>query len=83
MACATCHDHKFDPIATKDFYSLSAFFRNTTQFALDGNVSDPPPIVVVPRLEERSRWEELKRKLAQVASRMQAKVSSADEKFET
>ena len=83
VACATCHDHKFDPIATKDFYSLSAFFRNTTQFALDGNVSDPPPIVVVPRLEERSRWEELKRKLAQVASRMQAKVSSADEKFET
>ena len=82
VACATCHDHKFDPIATKDFYSLSAFFRNTTQFALDGNISDPPPIVVVPRLEERSRWEELKRKLAQVASRMQAKVSSADEKFQ-
>ncbi len=82
VACATCHDHKFDPIATKDFYSLSAFFRNTTQFALDGNVSDPPPIVVVPRLEERSRWEELKRKLAQVASRVQAKVSSPDEKFE-
>ena len=82
VACATCHDHKFDPIATKDFYSLSAFFRNTTQFALDGNVSDPPPIVVVPRPEERSRSEELKRKLAQVASRMQATVSTADEKFE-
>src|SRR5207253_2811665 len=34
--CATCHDHKFDPITTRDFYSLSAFFNNSTQGALDG-----------------------------------------------
>ena len=29
VACAQCHDHKFDPIPTKDFYSLQGIFNNT------------------------------------------------------
>ncbi|HLX45660.1 MAG TPA: DUF1553 domain-containing protein [Bryobacteraceae bacterium] len=59
VGCATCHDHKFDPISQKDYYSLTAFFRNTTQYALDGNVPDTPPVVVVPKTEDRQRWDEL------------------------
>ena len=54
VGCAACHDHKFDPISQKDFYSMAAFFSNTTQNALDGNISDTPPIIVVPR-RRRSR----------------------------
>jgi mono/diheme cytochrome c family protein len=29
VACATCHNHKFDPIPTKDFYSLQGVFSST------------------------------------------------------
>lgn len=29
VACATCHNHKYDPIPTQDFYSLAGIFRNT------------------------------------------------------
>lgn len=28
MACTECHDHKFDPFTTKDFYSMAAFFAD-------------------------------------------------------
>ncbi len=57
--CAVCHDHKFDPITKHDFYALSAFFNNTTQAVRDGNVADTPPIVPVPKYEDRARFIEL------------------------
>ena len=38
--CCQCHDHKFDPISMRDYYSLAAFFNNTTEPAKDGNVKD-------------------------------------------
>ena len=43
VGCAVCHDHKFDPISQKEMYSLSAFFNNMTQGALDGNAKDMAP----------------------------------------
>ena len=29
VACARCHDHKFDPITTKDYYAIAGVFKNT------------------------------------------------------
>ncbi len=29
VACARCHDHKFDPITTRDYYALAGIFRST------------------------------------------------------
>jgi cytochrome c553 len=54
--CAVCHDHKFDPVSQKDFYSLAAFFNNTTQTARDGNIKDTPPNLFVPAVEDREKF---------------------------
>ena len=34
VGCAQCHDHKYDPITTKDFYSLAAFFADIKENAV-------------------------------------------------
>ncbi len=47
--CAVCHDHKFDPFTMREFYSLSAFFNNTTQNPMDGNIKDTPRSFKFPR----------------------------------
>ncbi len=64
VGCATCHDHKFDPISQKDFYAITAFYRNTTQNPLDGNIPDTPPVIVVPRPQDEKQWIELNQQRA-------------------
>src|SRR5439155_19266238 len=29
LGCARCHDHKFDPLPTEDYYALAAIFKST------------------------------------------------------
>lgn len=62
--CGQCHDHKFDPFTQRDFYSMAAFFRNTTQPPKDGNVKDSTPSLVVPAMSDRPRWNALPGEIA-------------------
>jgi hypothetical protein len=70
VGCATCHDHKFDPILQKDFYSMAAFFRNTTQKPLDGNISDTPPVIFLPAKQDEARWPRVEPELLAARGRM-------------
>ena len=62
--CAVCHDHKFDPISQRDFYAMSAYFRNTSQPALDGNAKDSPPVLRILKDDDRKRAEEISSSIA-------------------
>ena len=60
--CAVCHDHKYDPLSQREFYQLGAFFNNTTQPAMDGNMKDTPPVVALPDPEYQTEWGELQQR---------------------
>ncbi len=82
VGCATCHDHKFDPILQRDFYSLGAFFRNTTERIMDGNISDAPPTLMAPRPEDREEWGKVTLRLAELELEMKNARREAAKPFE-
>ncbi len=52
VACARCHDHKYDPIKQKEYFGLYAFFNSTTDAPLDGNSLNPAPVMKAPSPEQ-------------------------------
>jgi len=58
IACARCHDHKFDPISTEDYYGLAGIFFSTR--IIPGPVKGNTPLVRVPLFssEEIARQKE-------------------------
>jgi len=49
LTCSRCHDHKYDPIAQKDFYRMFAFFNNIAEAGLGPNNGNSPPFINVPK----------------------------------
>ena len=47
-SCARCHDHKFDPIPTKDYYSLYGIFASSTQPARIADLPTLQPVADTP-----------------------------------
>lgn len=58
MGCARCHDHKYDPLTRKDFYSFYAFYNSVDESgAVDRNGSANPVIEMPTPEQERQRTE--------------------------
>ncbi|MFM7739432.1 MAG: DUF1549 domain-containing protein, partial [Planctomycetota bacterium] len=71
LGCAECHDHKFDPFSTRDFYRFEAFFADIKERGLysgansDGNWG---PYVKVPTQEQQEQLSAIDQNIAKVQS---------------
>jgi len=79
--CATCHDHKFDPITTRDFYALTAFFRNNTSSILDGPNGNNAPTLFLPAQPDVARWGKLEKAIPKTKQAIAARKDEAELAF--
>lgn len=59
FGCAECHDHKFDPISTKDFYRFGAFFADVREQGVYAPRDRKAPDLALPTPEQEVRLVEL------------------------
>ena len=76
--CARCHDHKYDPLSSKDFYQFFAFFNSLDGPAMDGNTKAPSPVVKLPTPEEEAKLAELGQSIRRIDGRLTGPVAELD-----
>ena len=65
LGCARCHDHKYDPLTQKDFYSFGAFFNAVPEEGLDGYKGNAKPFLQLPSAEQAAMKEILSKAIKQ------------------
>ena len=81
MACARCHNHKFDPIYTKDYYSMVAMFANTRDFVdREAHVSRLLFVPLVPK-EQYAKYQAQQDHIGAVKLEMEDAANQDIERF--
>ncbi|HEX7380265.1 MAG TPA: DUF1549 domain-containing protein, partial [Pirellulales bacterium] len=80
MGCSECHDHKFDPYTTRDFYRFAAFFADVNERAVGRQEQTP-----LPSAEQEAQVKQLDGQIAAVHAeldRPRADVDAAQAQWE-
>ena len=72
--CTRCHNHKYDPLTQRDFYSMFSFFQNIDEFGQTSyfTASTPVPTVLLSTDEQDAQLAALDRKIAETEQALAA-----------
>ena len=81
--CARCHDHKYDPLSQKEFYSLFALFNNvpetgTNQGEAHRNGGNVTPVYLLPSAEQEIELARLGKVVADAEAAVRAEVANVE-----
>ena len=85
--CARCHDHKYDPISAKDYYSLGAFFNSIPEAGLmqggpDRGIVLPQPALQLPTPAQEERLAHLEKEIVSSEMALEEFVNAAEPQFQ-
>ena len=87
MECARCHDHKYDPITAKDYYSMGAFFNSVDEFGLIQGGSTrgtvlPQPSLLLPTPEQDEKLTGLRKNIELAQNELEIRIKAAEPAFQ-
>lgn len=78
MACAKCHDHKFDALSQADYYRMLSIFDDVVGEASDENALAPAPSMRVPTAEDDATLARLTSEVGVLQSELNAPMQEVD-----
>lgn len=84
LECARCHDHKYDPISQKDYYSFGAFFNSIDESGLYSHFTraTPTPTLLLYKDDQEAKATALKAQIAQQEAKLKQIEKEAQGRFE-
>jgi hypothetical protein len=64
MGCARCHDHKYDPLAQREYYQLISFFDNNAESGRAIKFGNSEPWIVAPMDDQQKQLQDINQQLA-------------------
>jgi hypothetical protein len=83
VECCRCHDHKYDPLTMRDYYSLSAFFSSIDENGMyDHPAKVPAPSLLLPTAEQEKQLTAARQKVVEAEQARDNAVKSGASRFQ-
>lgn len=83
LECSRCHDHKYDPVTMKDYYSLGAFFNSIDEWGVYENSRyRPTPTLLLPTPDQERSVAALRKEIQSREARVHEKEKEREQAFQ-